>query len=363
MDWIYRVAVCVAFGGHLFLSGCASTGTVDGPVESAPDSGIVGATEPVAANIPEVVEAGRPAAPRDDKAEFNQQLMTAVGQQSVAQGSSGSYEYIVGPDDVLEIAVFDVEELNLKVRVSGRGTILVPLVGELDIADKTVSQIEKLLTAKLAQDFIYNPQVSVFVAEYRSQEIAVSGAVNSPAVFYTNKPRTILQMLAMAGGLSDKASYRINVQTYQKNPDGEGYLPQSLFVDIRELVKNEQLQRVALRGGDSIFVPEAGTIFVEGAVDRPGSYPIQGESNVLKAIALAGGTTYDAIDSAIQVIRDNNTGVPEIFEVDLDKVRSNEATDVALEDGDVVLVKSNKVTKGFVIFWREFTRLINPFSA
>jgi polysaccharide biosynthesis/export protein len=109
-----------------------------------------------------------------------------------------------------------------------------------------------------------------------------------------------------------------------------------------------------LGSGDSIFVPEAGVVFVEGAVNNPGQYSLRGGTGILEAIAMAQGTTYDAEEDKVQVVTRGDDGQKAVVSVPLDKVRAQEAPNLELQDGDIVLVPSNAVKRNFAGFWRGF---------
>ncbi len=304
------------------------------------------------ASAPPASTAQRESTQRQEETELlNMELAVAASRQS-ADTLAATSEYRIGPGDVLEIAVFQVEELNLTERVNGRGTIIVPLLGELEVAQKTSAEIEQMLAQRLGDKYLHDPQVGVFVAEYHSQKITVMGAVNEPAVHVVQRPRSVLELLSMSGGLNEKAGYRMYIQTSSKNPETGNIEPQRLMVDIKQVLENTgPLLHMILHGGDSIYVPKAGVVFVEGAVHKPGAYPMQGEIDVLKAIAMAGGTNFDAKEGSIQVLRPDAKD-NQVLEIDLKAVRDNKVEDLTLTNGDIVVVRSNAFKKGVYGFWR-----------
>lgn len=304
----------------------------------------------------QALELQRDQAQRAKTENLNRQLT------SVSEGFSGRVsqsEYPLGPGDVIDIAVFQVEELNKTVRINGRGTIILPLLGEIEIAGLTAQQAEQLLVQRL-DEFLHDPQVSVFVSEYRSQEISVLGAVQDPGIKSVNRSRTLLEMLTLAGGLSDKAGAQIYVQTSATDPDTGEKLPRNIIVDLDQLLRSPE-HNFVLEGGDRIFVPQAGIVFVEGAVGKPGAIPLERETTVLKAIAQAGGASPYAIEDEVQVIRQDRDGDgrPEIQVVNLDQVRQTGENDILLEDGDIVVVGINTFKRGFSGFWRGFAGIFS----
>ena len=145
--------------------------------------------------------------------------------QSVVEASGrympGIEDYRIGPQDLLELQVFGVEALNRTVRVNSRGYISLPLIGLIKAAGLTSEQLEEGLSAKLAKDYLQNPQVSVFIKEFISQRVTVEGEVKKPGVYPLKGRLTLLQVLATAEGLTTIATpvvkvFRIDQVTGQR---------------------------------------------------------------------------------------------------------------------------------------------------
>ena len=124
--------------------------------------------------------------------------------------SGGAYtgvsEYRVGPQDLIDISVFQVPDLNRTVRVNTAGQISLPLIGTLQAGGLTIQQLEKAIAAKLEAMYLQKPQVSAFVKEYTSQRVTVEGAVNRPGIYPLVGRTTLLQTIALAGGLDKMAN-------------------------------------------------------------------------------------------------------------------------------------------------------------
>lgn len=119
----------------------------------------------------------------------------------------GRPEYRIGPSDLLSVSVFQVEDLDREVRVNNAGQVTLPLVGAIDAAGRTVDQLEQDIAARYAERFLQDPQVTVFVQEFASQRVTVGGSVEKPGIYpMTSSRLTLLQALALAGGLDDVAS-------------------------------------------------------------------------------------------------------------------------------------------------------------
>lgn len=304
---------------------------------------------------PSPIDRQRETASRQQAEDFNVLLTQSATRAAAMNVASVVEEYRVGPGDEIEIKVFQVEDFDLTERINSRGTIMLPLLGEVEVGGLSVAEIEQTLADRLGADYLQDPQVSVFVTEYRSREISVAGAVDKPSVYTVDRPRTVLEMISLAGGVTDEAGYKVHVQTLGANPETGQPEPVNLIVDLRELVNSYDTNRqLVLGGGDSVYVRKAGFVYVEGAVRKPGAYQIEGEATVLKTLAQAGGTLFEADDDSIQVFRDQ-PGDVEILTVSLDQIRKDPTSDVRLQDGDIVVVGDNAIKAGVAGLWRGIT--------
>lgn len=125
-----------------------------------------------------------------------------------ATPNAAQAEYRVGPLDVLDVSVFQVPDLTKTVKVSASGEIAMPLIGTVQAAGKTVSELEDEIKTKLEAKYLQSAQVSVFVREANSQQVTVDGAVDKPGKVTLDGPTTLLQTIAMSGGLSKNANAR-----------------------------------------------------------------------------------------------------------------------------------------------------------
>lgn len=250
----------------------------------------------------------------------------------------GRGDYLIGRQDLLEIKVFDVEELSQTVRVSDDGSITLPLLGRLEVAGRTKTELERMIAQMLEERFVRNPQVTVFVKEYESKKVAVSGAVKKPDSYEMLGRKTLLEMLSMAGGLDRDLGKEIIV--FRQTPEGS---TRRIAIELERLVyEADPALNITIEAGDIIYVPtvEKVRIFVSGAVKNPDLYEVPREEpvTVLKAITLAGGTTDRAALRRVQIMRNDATGKRITLLVDLKKVKRGKAEDPILHKDDVVLV-------------------------
>jgi polysaccharide biosynthesis/export protein len=260
-------------------------------------------------------------------------------------------DYRIGPDDVIEMSVFEVDEMNRTVRVSAQGSIGLPLVGQVKAAGLTPAELEHELALRLDKYYV-DPVVSIFIKEYRSAKIGVMGAVRKPQVFAVTDPKRLLEMLSLAEGLSPEAGSTAYIM---RDTEGENGTPQSetIMVDLDSLLEQGNLAlNMVLQSGDVVHVPKGGTVYVDGAVEKPGAYPITPKTTLVKVLAMAGGLKYEGRDSGIKVYRDNGKGSKDMLTVDYDAVNSGESADILLKEGDIVIVPSIASHKFCARFWQ-----------
>jgi polysaccharide biosynthesis/export protein len=162
-------------------------------------------------------------------------------------------DYRIAPLDVLEISVFQVPDLSKTTPVSSSGYISMPLIGDVAAADKTVAELEADISAKLAADYLQSPDVSVFVQEAVSQRVTIEGAVNKPGIYPTAGSTTLLQVVALAGGLDRVADNR-GIVVF-RNFGGKRQAAKFDFKAIRAGTADDP----PILGGDVVVVDESGT--------------------------------------------------------------------------------------------------------
>jgi polysaccharide biosynthesis/export protein len=218
--------------------------------------------------------------------------------------------YIVGPQDVLTILVYDQQDLGGKYAVEADGSFSFPLIGRIVAGGLTLRELEKELTTKLKDGFFKNPQVSVAVEQYRSQRVFVVGEVRNPGTYPLTGDMTLIEALARAGSTKEEASGEALIVRPRTQKGVEGpVLPDQekdvevIRVDVKELQSGKLSSNVRLRDNDTIFVPRAELVYVFGQVKSPGAYPLRQGTTVLQALSLAGGLTDRGAVGRINVVR------------------------------------------------------------
>jgi polysaccharide export outer membrane protein len=224
-------------------------------------------------------------------------------------------DYIIGSKDVLEIKVYEQPDLYQTVRVSEEGNINLVLIGEVKAAGYTGDELNKILTEKY-REYIYHPQVSVFIKEYHSKEIYVLGEVRKPGLYHLTGRATLLELISQAGGLTEKGGENLTV--IRGGRQGEEAVTISVDLD-RILSGGTTEENVVVMDGDTIYVPQANYFFIFGEVNKPGSYKLEKnlKITVLKAITLAGGFTDRASKGRIKITREED-GKGNTFKAPLD---------------------------------------------
>ncbi len=277
-------------------------------------------------------------------------------QAEMSSQEAGNSTYRIGPGDVLKFQVFDVDELNREVRVRPDGNIALPLIGVIQAKGLTEEDIQSEVSKRL-EKYVYSPQVQIFIAEYGAQKISVIGEVKKPGAYpLIRENYSLVELLGEAGGRTDKASaiiVLIPASPIQKQAKaGKDDLARARFgrpaqkfgieIYFDDLVgsHNRHPILVPLRAGDTVIVPEAGNINVDGEVNRAGSYQLSSRMSLSGAIASAGGLTYSADVKNVEVIRELGEGKKALVTVDLERLALQEGRDIRLRDGDLVRVPS-----------------------
>jgi polysaccharide export outer membrane protein len=271
--------------------------------------------------------------PAPDTAAVDREIAAAAD-----DGSEGPGDYRIGADDLLEVALFDIEDRNgdperVSARVSRSGAVTLPLVGQVEVAGRTPVEAEELLRARFHR-YIHDPQVTVFVKEYHSYRVSVVGYVTKPGVHHVRGESTLLDVLALAGGLGPQAGTTVQV-TRQTDDRIETFL-----VDLERLSRDGDMRlNVTMKPGDVVSVPKAGIVYVHGTVKKPGAYRLREAMTVTQAIGAAGGPDEKlAKQESARLFRRTPQGGRVEVPVDLAAIRDGTAADVALVENDIVVV-------------------------
>jgi polysaccharide export outer membrane protein len=288
-------------------------------------------------------------------------------------------EYRIGPEDVLNINIFEAQELNREVRVSAGGDISLPLLGSVRAAGLTPRELEFVLQELLHRTYMKDPHVSVFVREMQSHPVSVMGAVRRPGVFQIRGSKTLLEVLSLAEGLADDAGETaiilrgaalstepepatdrsaatdqpssgaqntVDAKAVASGLNGDRSIPENAVqVNLKDLLESDDSRSNPLvHPGDIVKVTRAGVVYVIGEVRRPGGFALKSNEkiSVLQALALSEGLTRTAAKAEARIIRtDQQSGERKETPIDLGKILAGKAPDPVLDPKDIIFVPNS----------------------
>lgn len=344
-----RCTVLAAAAAALTLAGCGS---------SRPEP----AEPPGPSDAAAVTAAATP--------EWQNRLDALVHARS-ASGSglaAGAGSYRVGPGDQLDVQVFLAPQLSAQTRVGSTGEISLPLLGQVPAQGRTPDELAREIEERLASTYMRDPTVRVEVLEMRSSGVSVVGAVNTPGVYQVTTDARLLDVLAMAEGLSETAGGTVliarggrgtpgfdpqagsaaapidSVITQASSAATSASLPMVEEVNLRNLLASgDERLNPPVYPGDVVNVRPGGVVYVMGQVNAPGGFPLTGTDNisVLQAIALAEGLSSTAKAGGSMIIRDDGQGQKIEIPVNLGEVMDGDAAPPMLRADDVLFVPNN----------------------
>jgi polysaccharide export outer membrane protein len=295
------------------------------------------------------------------------------------------HEYTIGQEDVLDINVFEAQEMNREVRVSASGEISLPLLGAVRAAGLTPRELETSLEELLRQKYMKDPHVGVFVRDMQSHSVSVMGAVRKPGIFQIRGDKTLLEVLSLSEGLADDAGEEVIILrgSGQENPvesnftksggvagpvataqgagglgatdaatDNTGEVSKRVVqVNLKDLLDStDPRYDPPVYPGDIVKVSRAGIVYVVGAVRRPGGFTMKTNEkiSVLQALALSEGLTPTAAKSGARIIRTNDqNGARTETPINLGKILAGKSPDPMLGARDIVFVPDSAAKTAF----------------
>ncbi len=312
---VWHGMTALVLAGALLASwGCASSGA--GPKVTTTVEELMAKTKPENEQIKEL----------------NAKLFSSVS------GSPQFEDYILNEGDLIQVSVFESKDLNTEARIGARGFVTLPLLGPVKLKGLTTRDAEQLIENLYREKYLQDPHVSIFVKEQMGGKITILGSVNKSGSFDYPSRQRLLDVLALSGGLSDKAGRTVQIRRKGENPER----PDTYLIDLEELIEQGRAElNIEIYPGDVIFVPEAGMVYVDGAVGKPGAYPIKKQMTVHEAIVAAGGLRPTASQGDIKLIRYMPGGAREVVKLSLNDIQSGRAQEMTVQDRDVVFVETS----------------------
>ena len=217
-------------------------------------------------------------------------------------------DYVVGPQDVLNVRIYGEEKMSGRIRIDNDGSFPFEYLGRIEAEGMTPAQIEAYLTKALGDGYLRNPQVSVEVVEYRSQSVFVTGEVRAPNKYSLPGNSTLMDVLTLAGSVTSNAGNWVQITHAPKGAEVLGPSASAEYdmrVNLRD-IQTGKAQNIKMRDGDTVFVPKSERVFVVGQVRNVGGIVYEEGMTVFEAIAAAGGITEKGSSTRIEIIRLEN---------------------------------------------------------
>lgn len=265
-----------------------------------------------------------------------------------------SSEYRLGAGDLIEVSVFGVQDFNYTLRIDSLGQINLPFIGSITAAGLTPAELGRELKSTLEGRLIRNPQVSVFVKEYRSQPVFLLGAVKQPGQYQMIYQLNLIDVIAMAGGLDmERAADYALVRRRGSGTDNEGIYPSRtngesaqldvVEIDLKELLEGGDLSlNIPIQGGDVIHIPERKMelFYVVGEVTKPGAFEIPPHNDVFvsQAVTWAGGPMKTAKTDKGILVRYNGNGERQEMAVNFSDIIQGKKSDFLVQANDIIFI-------------------------
>jgi polysaccharide export outer membrane protein len=246
----------------------------------------------------------------------------------LASGWAGAADLLLGPGDVVKVSVYGSPDLGVETRISESGLLTFPLVGQVPVAGLPVSAAEKKLADLLESGgFVRKAQVNILVTVMQSQLVSVLGQVNRPGRYPVDGQRSVMDMLATAGGIAVDGGDTVSL-IRKRNGAGAKEV-----IDIVDLVRQGNAgDRYEVLGGDVIYVERAPRFYIYGEVQRPGQFRLERAMTVVQALSVGGGLTPRGTERGMQIKRRDASGKLVVLDAKHDEL---------LQADDVVYVKES----------------------
>ena len=277
-----------------------------------------------------------------------QDPLKLFGNERITQLSSverKATDYRLGPGDLIRVHVFGIDEFDHTIRLTPTGDIKLPYLGRLRVAGQTAGELEDTLTDLLEGQVIKDPEVFVRIKEYKAHTIFVLGAVNRPGDYKMDRELTLIDVIAMAGGLDlFRAGDQVLIQRQGPTADlGAAGEFELIRVDLKQLLAGQsQSHNPTVKDGDVVQVPPRveERYFVMGEVNQPGVFALPGSKDILlsQALAWAGGPSRTAKLKDGTLVRYQEDGTREDLGINLQAILSGKQPDLALEPNDIIFI-------------------------
>lgn len=255
-------------------------------------------------------------------------LWMLVAMLACYAGVSKAAELVLGPGDIVKASVYGSPDLQVETRISENGSLTFPLLGQVPVGGLTVAAAEKKLGGLLESGgFLRRAQVNLIVTSIQSQQVSVLGQVNRPGRYPLDAKRSLLDLLAMAGGIAVDGGDTVNLIQRRQGKTSK------TTVDVIQMVRSGSLENdLELSAGDVIYVERAPRFYIYGEVQRPGMFRLERGMTVVQALSSGGGLSPRGTERGIVIKRRDANGVQQVISAKQDDLVQAE---------DVVFVKES----------------------
>ncbi|PHV07400.1 polysaccharide export protein EpsE [Janthinobacterium sp. BJB412] len=243
-------------------------------------------------------------------------------------GGAQAAPAVLGAGDVLKVSVYGSPDLTTETRVSDTGSITFPLLGPVEIAGLPLAAAEKKIGGLLESGgFLRKAQVNILVTQIQSQQVSVLGQVNRPGRYPIEGRRSVLDLLAMAGGISPDGGDTVALIRKRNGKTSKD------LIDIIGMVRSGALDNdFELAANDVLYVERAPRFYIYGEVQRPGPFRLERSMSVLQALSAGGGLSARGTERGMVIKRRDANGKQQIIDVKQDDL---------VQVDDVVYVKES----------------------
>ena len=253
---------------------------------------------------------------------------------------------LIGPGDLVHVQVFDTPDLDETARVSDSGDLQLVLGGSIHVASLTPAEASRLVEGALIRaQVMYQPKVLVTVAQYTTQGVTAFGQVVKPGTYPIETGRSVLDVIALAGGFSEFATRHIVVERH-----GTG---EQLQVFVSNDPSDTTASKVLVYPGDRVVVPKTSFVYILGDVTKPGGYPLANNESsltILQAVALAGGTSNAAVPSKTRLVRRKPDGGYLELTVNVSAMQKGKQPDQIIQPNDILFIPFSYLRNGALGF-------------
>ena len=247
---------------------------------------------------------------------------------SLTMGGALAADLSLGPGDLLKVSVYGSPDLATEARVSESGNITFPLIGQVALGGLSAAAAEKKIGGLLESGgYVKKPQVNVIVSAVQSQQVSVLGQVNRPGRYPIEGKRSVMDMLAMAGGITAEGGDKVSLV---RTRNGQTVRDE---IDVVQMMRDGQMAKdVELSGTDVLYVERAPRFYIYGEVQRPGAFRLERAMTVMQALSAGGGLSQRGTERGLVIKRRDAGGKLQVIDARQDDL---------VQIDDVVFVKES----------------------